>query len=590
MRFIWAVVAFVLAALMIGTGIAQRTVFIGPKTETEAISVSSTAPYVLIDGSVLNSHDGAQTLRVQEDGTIFAAYGRTTDLQAWLERSDYTRVTLRDGEISTRQVAAKQEAPEDSEPLSPVGSDLWLDQFQDEDLLITPMQLPDRMSLLVATDGIEPAPQSISLTWPVGSPTPWAGPLMVAGSLLLALGLVLYGLGVRHARRARGPRRKGLPLAATQPIDVSIEAADKGVISATPPRRRLTRGRGAFVAVPFVAVSALLLSGCSADAWPQFAPSPTPSASETVIMPEGQGTPAVTPSQAERIVAEIARTVADADANLDAELAATRVGGDELAVRTTNYTLRAALPDFAALPAIPSGPIEVLLPEAFDGWPRTFMAVVAGEADAPETVMMVTQADPWSDYKVHYMADLIADASLNLAPEYVGALGVAPDNPFLVLAPDMLATAYADVLDKGEESTYAALFESDDPFAVQLRDDRQRRLTEFNQTGSTTGTMTFQTTPGEQPPLAFATLDSGAIVAVTVFDGETVAPTSTDAVIKADTNPVVQTLSGSAQSATGFTTRYADQIFVFVPAGSSPDRIKVLGYSSRVLDSKVASS
>ena len=65
MRFVWAVAAFVLAALMIGAGIAQRTIFEGPKTESQAIEVAGDAPYVLIDGSVLTSHDGSQSLRVQ---------------------------------------------------------------------------------------------------------------------------------------------------------------------------------------------------------------------------------------------------------------------------------------------------------------------------------------------------------------------------------------------------------------------------------------------------------------------------------------------------------------------------------------------
>ena len=54
MRFVWAVAAFVLAALMIGAGIAQRTVFEGPTSETASISVEEDAPYLLIDAAVLN--------------------------------------------------------------------------------------------------------------------------------------------------------------------------------------------------------------------------------------------------------------------------------------------------------------------------------------------------------------------------------------------------------------------------------------------------------------------------------------------------------------------------------------------------------
>ena len=94
MRFVWAVAAFVLAAVMIGAGIAQRTVFQGPKSETVAISVSEDAPYLLIDGAVLNKLPGAQTLRAQGEGEIFAAYGRTADLEAWLADTTYNEVTL----------------------------------------------------------------------------------------------------------------------------------------------------------------------------------------------------------------------------------------------------------------------------------------------------------------------------------------------------------------------------------------------------------------------------------------------------------------------------------------------------------------
>ena len=94
MRFVWAVAAFVLAAVMIGAGIAQRTVFQGPKTLTTSISIEDEAPYVLIEGDVLTSMPGAQTLRASGEGPIFAAYGRTADLEAWLSDSTYNVVSV----------------------------------------------------------------------------------------------------------------------------------------------------------------------------------------------------------------------------------------------------------------------------------------------------------------------------------------------------------------------------------------------------------------------------------------------------------------------------------------------------------------
>ncbi|WP_312676023.1 glycosyl transferase [Microbacterium sp.] len=589
MRFVWAVTAFVLAALMIGAGIAQRTVFQGPKTESQAISVTGDAPYVLIDGAVLNSHDGSQTLRVQEEnGTIFAAYGRTADLEAWLTPSEYTHITEDDGEIASEAVAAKNPPAADTEPISPIGSDLWLDEFQQDDVLITPLQLPADMSLLVATDGVAPAPSSLSLTWPTGATTPWAGPLIVGGSILLLGGIVLYILGVRHARRSRGPRRKGLPLPVTEPIDLSVEEADKGVISATPGRRQLTRGRRRMVVVPAVAVSALLFAGCSADAWPQFGSTPTASPSPSVVVPDDQGSPVVTQAQAERILARVSEDVTAADEAKDPAAAALRLTGPALATRETSYKLK----DVADAPvpaAVPASPVRVVLPEAYDQWPRTFFAVVETGATTADVIMSLTQADPWSPYKLTNESELVADASLNLAPTYVGAVAIDPESPFLTLPPNEVAAAYADIITNGDASTYADLFDaSSDPFRTLVAQNRTERMDAFNQTAAQTGTLTFSASAGAEEPIALATLDSGAIVAVTVNETDTVVPTNTDAVIKLDNNPLVQTLTGVTQSSTGFTTTYLDQLFFFVPSQSSSNRIQLLGYSSAILDAKVA--
>ncbi|MGO8609877.1 hypothetical protein ACC848_43755, partial [Rhizobium johnstonii] len=80
---------------------------------------------------------------------------------------------------------------------------------------------------------------------------------------------------------------------------------------------------------------------------------------------------------------------------------------------------------------------------------------VGAGADTPDTILSVTQQDAWSDYKVTYIADLAADTSLNLAPDYVGAVSIDPESPFLLIPPAQLAGAYADILDKGTDSEFA---------------------------------------------------------------------------------------------------------------------------------------
>lgn len=114
MRFVWAVVAFVLAAVLIGAGIAQRTIFMGPDTQKTQVEISEPAPFVLIDGDVLRANPGAQTLIVRGQGEIFGSYGRTADMKAWLADSDYNQVTLKkSGDLAVEHVEAETEASED---------------------------------------------------------------------------------------------------------------------------------------------------------------------------------------------------------------------------------------------------------------------------------------------------------------------------------------------------------------------------------------------------------------------------------------------------------------------------------------------
>nr|WP_208388302.1 glycosyl transferase [Microbacterium halimionae] len=585
--------------MLIGGGIAQRTVFSGPSTQTANIEVDADAPYVVIDGDVMSMLTGTQTLRIEDTGSVFAAYGRTTDVDAWVARSEYTRVALDDDGAITSSLVEPEVVDEETDgsddaTTTPVGSDLWLDEFQQDGVVTTPLQIPSTMSVIIATDGQSPAPASVTVSWPLDNATPWAGPLIVLGGAFLGAGVILYVLGIRHARRSRGPRRKAPPpLAHTQPIDVAgdIESGSgkKGVISATGRRRSI--GKRSLAAVPVLAVSVGLLAGCSAEAWPQLAPSPTPSPSTTVIDAEDQQLPAVTEAQAKAILVEISQTVAQADADMDSDLAATRLDGAALDVRDTNYTLRSQIADYATPDAIPTDPVSIILPQAYDGWPRTVMMVVGDEddTDPAPTIMMMTQEDAWSQYKLTYIGGIEAATAMpDLAPTYVGAVQVRPDTSFLVISPDELPAAYADVLNNGEDSEYAVLFDDEsDKFRQMIVDDRQKRLDEFNQTATDTGTLSFSAEAGENDPLALATLESGAIVAVDVSEVDTVKPTNSDAVIKLDNNPTVKTLSGSDESQSGFTTTFKDQLFFYVPGQGSTEKIRLLGYSSDILNAKV---
>lgn len=650
MRFVWAVVAFVLAAALIGAGIAQRTIFVGPDSQKTEVAIDEPAPFVLLDGDVLRINPGAQTLIVRGDGEIFGSYGRTADMEAWLADSDYNHVTVDDdGALNVEHVtapAAEDEAQDGDDPAAegaegdaaeeeptgrdPRGSDLWLDSFGEENLLTADnMQLPEGTSLLIAYDGTKDAPDDIVVSWPLDNSTPWAGPLMVAGGVVLLIGLVLYVLAIRHQRRGRGPRRKGPgPLPATEPIDVAVlppaeraaieqpesdgheprsaQGTDGGEIEeaeivdegkGTEGKRSLRASpvgrRRRMLALPVLGLTAVLAAGCSADSWPQLGDaSPSPSPSPTVIAPENQKPPAVTEAQAKRILRTISDTVAEADAALDLEVAATRLDGPALTARTTEYALRTALPDTPVPSVIPTDDFEVVLPEATDVWPRTVLALTKSNGDdtVPPVLLTMTQADPWSDYKVTNMAEMSADAEFPaVAASWLGTSMVPDDSAFLALPPAELAAAFADVVDTGEKSASYGLFDDLSlTFAKSINDSRQAVVQALADKGaSETSAAAFDMAPTDTAPISMTTLDSGAIVAVTLTDVEAVTPTGSDVVIRFGDNAQAKALTGATESAKGIETTYEFQLFFAVPAQGSTEQIRLLAARQDIVSAKV---
>lgn len=617
MRFVWAVVAFVLATVLIGAGIAQRTVFMGPTEQRMELTVDEPEPFALVDAEVLRAHPGLQTLLVRGEGEIFVAYGRTSDLTAWLSDTAYNSITLNgEGDPRSTHVEAETSAGEGEEKpgRDPRGSDLWLDSFSEEDSLVAPLQLTEGNSVLIARDGVEPAPADILVSWRIDNRTPLAGPLITAGAVVLAAGLVLYVLAIRHQRRGRGPRRKGPgPLPPTEPIKLPA-APERDAIEAGPAKdledapqssepgaerantRRTERTalvRRLGLAIPALALTAVLATGCSAESWPEFGtetatPTPTPS----VVAPENQKPPAVGEKQADRVVADIVATIAKADADRDIELAETRLTGPALEARRTDYALRGKLADREPQVASPRDEVSILLPEATDSWPRTVLVLTVAEDDETVAPVMLsmTQADPWSNYRVTDIAEMPASGQFpDVAPAWLGTTRVPAESPFLSLAPKDLAAAFADFVDAGDKSEFAGSFdEVAQKLAADVRASRDtvvKGLAEKN--ASKTSKASFDMKPASAEPMSMATLDSGAIVAVSVVDTETVTPTTGDAVIRFGDNAEAKALTGATEAAKGVVTTYGMQLFFSVPAQGSNEQIRLLAYKQNLLSVKV---
>ncbi|WP_348787514.1 hypothetical protein [Leifsonia sp. NPDC080035] len=615
MRFVLAIVAFVVAAVMIVAGIAQRTVFAPPSQLTASATIPADTRYVVIDSAVLNAHPGQQTLSISgapDPAHQVVAYGRTADVKAWLGDQVYVavRYDAAAGGLKTKTVAPSSEdqggsggstatptpAPTATGSASaakpgpnPSGSDLWLEEYDGQDAQTTRMNIPDGLSVIVASDGTKPAPNKILLTWPVDTSTPWAFPLIIGGLVVLVIGIALYLWGLYTHRRSRGPRRKSGPKMPKLPKAPKYKPTASGSIESSRGRRSSRRTR---VMVPAVLAGALALSGIGtgaalADTTSTPTPTATSGPSQGDVLP-----PAVSVPQLERILKRISVVAAGADGKADAAQAKTRFTGPALQLREANYAIRAKKADEPVLPAIPASPIELSLPQATDTWPRTVMAVVKmpadakGKAQAPLALALV-QDSPRDNYMVEYAIALEPNVKVpNLAPASIGAAAVRPDSKLLKISPDQVSAAYSDILMNGDASKWASSFDlTDDKLVSQVgKAWKQQEQSRLQQQFGSTSSLTFSSRQGTGPLLSMATNDSGAIVWVNPEEVQLHKVQEAGAQVIAGATTAA--LSGVAQSNTGIESVYGYQLAFYVPPAGSDEKVRLLGFAQGLVSAK----
>jgi hypothetical protein len=285
----------------------------------------------------------------------------------------------------------------------------------------------------------------------------------------------------------------------------------------------------------------------------------------------------------ESIIARIAELTAASDAALDAESLATRFIGPALEQRVANYQVRAEIADAAALPALNLAPVTLTLPQQTSAWPRSVMAVLQNPDDpaSPTLALVLRQESPRDNYMVEYVVQLEATATFpDVAPASIGAPVIAPDSKLLLLPPDEVALAYGDILLQGEASAFYDLFEAEgDTFrtqvGVEFKRAEQAKL-------PATASMEFTTAVGSGRSVALATNDSGSVVAVSLNEIVTVKPTDTDALVSTQPGPS-QALSGVTSTAKGIVSTYGEQLFFYLPAAGSTDKIVLLGMSQGLI-------
>lgn len=647
MRYVLAIASLVLSAVLLVLGIGQRTFLAGPAEISYEVDTKSETPYVVVDGEEFAKVPGQANVVVRGAGS-FVATGALRDVEGWVAPYSHAALSIdaRHHRLLSALVAAAVEEDEtiegetadggapsdatasadagDAKPIDPRGSDLWLseraidDAGDGDETLRVPVSLASDQAVVIATDGGDPAPAQLSLVWAQDRQTPWAGPLLVAAGVFALLGAILYLLAVDHNRRGLGPRRgRRGPLQGIRNAFGGRGSKRTSTETAAPGPGRASRR----ALVPALGIAAVLgLSGCAPSYWPNLGgeapaeetPSPQPSSIAPVPVTDGQ---------LDRILGRVAQAAGDGDHALDASALADRFTGDALAQRTANYTIRAAMPDYAVVPPrITSEELDYQLVQSTESWPRTLLLTVASEktdaaasdaaagdaptgedaakagADAeeqapasgssPSLALILTQETPHENYEVSRVVALRGGISMpQAAPAEEGTALLANDIESLVLPPGEVASAFASVLQDGGDSARAKLF--DDSIAPLLENYGKARATKAQQESDAKGqTMQYSVAvaAGEEDATALSTGVGGALVATTVMEEQAV--DSAGGRYKPQAKDAVSALSGLEGEQDRLVQVVAHQLLFFVPSKNDDAKIELLGVTSELVGAR----
>ena len=549
MRFLIAAVLFGLSTILMLTGLAQRTILAPPAQYSLSIEPESGAPYAIVPNDVLSLHPGAIEVTVDGAPQAFIATARESDIRAFVADSPHVALVA-----LTKEDTAVAKTFAGKEPsIAPGNSDLWRTQVDAPLTATLKASTADEGAVLIASNGLAPIPLKIDIVWTPTIDTLPSAILIWVGLGFLLVAIFLTIITFRKMRVDRGPRRKTPkpPKPARYRYRSIFKSPERG--------RRSARG---FTALTSGALTLTLLTACSPS--PQASPSPS---ADDQLQPVS-----LQEAQVKRILEDIALVARDADARNDRRILVERFDGAALAVRTTNYLLRTRNARIAGLQAIAAEPIRFSLPAATSTWPRVAMAVTDEEGDTALPQMIVMQQEgPRSNYKVWFTIRLMPGAEIPAVPaSEIGAIPVDAASLFLKVAPNKLPIAFGDVLNLGQASLSAQLFDLDNEFYRQVSQAQKDQATSLNNAN-----IAYAHLLGDPNVISMATSNGGALVAVYQLDRYTIKPKRANSAVAVGAQEKL--LLGATGSTRGVRSIYGDMLLFYVPPIDENAKIVLLG-------------
>ena len=581
-----AALLVLLGLLTMLAGIGQLTFWAPSETVTASVpSDTKAAPLTVIDQKLIALHDGPVKIKIQGEGNFIVATGRPDDVEAWVGETAHNTLTGVSADQKSLEVSS---ADGEATAPSPAGSDLWVStENASGDLDYTWNPPADgEWSLLVAGDGTQPAPSSISMTFPNNATTPWAVPLIVLGIIIILIGAALPFIAKALNNRRKHddddePRDGGetttLPVQPSTAKSPGVAAPTTQSPAVQPPAGDKGRRPGAGTEGPALRVTALaatmaavLVGGTAVAAQATTTPEATTTSSAAATAEEA--TPVMLESQLQRILEQVASTVDAADAAKDAAKLAPRVDKMELQVRTQNYKIRSTVSAYEPRMPVRATKLQSSVISTKRDWPRTVFALTQGEGNVVPQVLTLVQLSPRENYKLWGSAPLQPGTNFPSFP--IPRKGTEPvpasDSTGLAYSGNEALEILSEMLTNPESPNRSKLADGQSsPYiagALAYQADTVKNGTSAN--------FKFTHTPVTNQTVVLRTADGGAVVVGRLdFAFEGTPKAAGDKLLLEDDSAV---FAGGKETTTGMVLNFAESVAVYIPPAGSADPMKLV--------------
>ncbi|MFC0265101.1 hypothetical protein [Alloscardovia macacae] len=284
------------------------------------------------------------------------------------------------------------------------------------------------------------------------------------------------------------------------------------------------------------------------------------------------GAPVVTTDQEQKIRQNVLKAIKAADDARDTKALAARMSGPALTVRESQLKIAQSTNKLDSSATIPDSLSQSIVSTS-KTWPRDLFAITTvTDQQQSQRLLVLDQEKATSNYKIWGLVRLFSGVQMpKFAVATIGSEQGDANTSGLLLTPAQAAQQYADVLEKGSNSSNANRF-ADDSFRQQLA-----TLTESVQSAiaQNEGSQTQTYSADTKNMKVIRTADGGALAVVAITSVWTRTAGSNRKSLPASESETA--LFGNAQSTSTLEVTYMNEVALYIPASGSSEQIRAVG-------------